>query len=214
MARLAGCLIKLRDQINAQWPTRSKDSDGWIGDVAHSARKSDHNPDEFGVVHAVDITHDPGHGLDSYKLANLLLRKQDPRVSYIISNGRIGSGPAGVEPGVWRKYTGANKHDHHMHVSCLAGAHQDDSRPWDISGVTLVADPQFKPPPPTIQPGASNETVATLQKFLGVKVTGKYEPLSETEWALRLWQVRHGLDPDGIVGPMTWGVIAKLPKTA
>jgi hypothetical protein len=43
----------------------SKDSDGSIGDEHHSARASDHNPDEHGVVHAIDITHDPKGGFDS-----------------------------------------------------------------------------------------------------------------------------------------------------
>src|SRR5262245_2987274 len=108
--RLAKGLETLRSQVNAKWPGRSKDSDGSVGDTSHSARKSDHNPDSRGVVHAIDITHDPRNGFDSYKFADMLLAKQDPRISYIISNRRIGSGPKGPAPGAWRKYTGTNPH--------------------------------------------------------------------------------------------------------
>src|SRR4051794_9209283 len=58
--RLAKALETLRSQVNAAHPTRRKASDGWIGDTAHSARKSDHNPNSAGVVCALDMTHDPG----------------------------------------------------------------------------------------------------------------------------------------------------------
>ena len=58
--RLARSLETLRAQINALSPNRSKASDGTIGDAAHSARTSDHNPDGGGVVRALDLTHDVG----------------------------------------------------------------------------------------------------------------------------------------------------------
>jgi hypothetical protein len=41
------------------FPERSKESDGSIGNAEHSARQSDHNPDQFGIVRAIDITNDP-----------------------------------------------------------------------------------------------------------------------------------------------------------
>lgn len=213
--RLATSLIVLREQVNAAYPSRSKDSDGSIGDEHHSARTSDHNPDERGVVRAIDITHDPAHGFDSYKFANMLLAKQDQRLKYVISNRRIGSGPVGPQPGVWRKYTGINPHDHHCHISVVEDMHGDDPKQWSIDGVTVTADAAgFVAPPPTIRPGASNGAVEKLQKALGVTVTGKYAPASETEWALRLFQVQHGVAPDGICGPMTWALLAPEPKVA
>jgi len=46
--RVAGSLEKLLAQLNEAFPKRSKVSDGSIGDVNHSARASDHNPDENG----------------------------------------------------------------------------------------------------------------------------------------------------------------------
>lgn len=67
--RLAHSLETLRAQVNAKWPNRSKSSDGSIGDASHSSRLSDHNPDPSGVVRAIDITHDPLSGFDSYAFA-------------------------------------------------------------------------------------------------------------------------------------------------
>ena len=222
--RVAGSLITLRNQINAQWPNRRKENDGTIGDANHSARLSDHNPDDYGVVRAIDITHDPANGLDSRALANLILARQDPRLKYVISFNRIGSGPQGVSPGTWRPYKtppNKNPHDHHCHVS-VVGRHSDGTDPadgerlWDLHGVAITATPpapSTPPAPPTLRPGASNEDVAKLQKLLGVEVTGKYAPLSETEWALRLFQVRNNLTPDGVAGPQTWKAFATIGKS-
>lgn len=212
--RLANSLVQLRKQVNEAYPARSKDSDGSIGDEGHSARTSDHNPDDAGVVRAIDITHDPAHGFDSYKFANLLLGRQDPRIKYIISNRRIGSGPAGPAPGVWRKYTGANPHDHHVHISVVPGAAGDSALPWKINGLTNgVSATPYVAPPATVRPGASNDDVARLQKLLGAAVTGVYALRSETEFALKLFQVRNGLDPDGVCGPMTWARLAPETKS-
>ena len=221
--RVAGSLITLRNQVNAQWPVRRKENDGTIGDANHSARLSDHNPDDYGVVRAIDITHDPANGLDSRKLADLILAKQDPRLKYVISFNRIGSGPGGTSPGVWRPYKvppNKNPHDHHCHISVIPRRPDgtdpaDGERLWDLAGVTLTATPpapNAPVPPPTLRPGASNEDVAKLQRLLGVEVTGKYVPLSETEWALRLFQVRHDLTPDGVAGPQTWKTFATIQK--
>lgn len=203
--RLARGLEKLRAQVNEKWPNRRKGSDGSVGDLSHAARPSDHNPDSSGIVHAIDITHDPKNGFDSYAFADLLLKGQDKRISYIISNRRIGSGPKGTQPGKWRKYTGSNPHDHHVHIS-ITKAGEDDTSPWSIDGMAAPASdaPPFVPAPPTLRPGSTGEDVKKLQALLGCAVTGAYAPKSETEYALRLFQVRHGLMPDGECGPLTW----------
>jgi hypothetical protein len=62
MPRLARSLETLRHQVDQLAPNRDKDSDGWIGDTSHQARKSEHNPDANGVVRALDITNDPAPG--------------------------------------------------------------------------------------------------------------------------------------------------------
>jgi hypothetical protein len=70
--RVSKRLEKLRAQVNAAAPGRSKASEGTKGDDAHAARRSDHNPDSKGIVRALDITHDPKNGVDSEKLAEAL----------------------------------------------------------------------------------------------------------------------------------------------
>jgi hypothetical protein len=134
--RLAKSLETLRSQVNAKWPNRDKSSDGTIGDAAHQATNSDHNQNSAGVVTAMDITHDPAHGLDARKLAETLVASRDPRIKYIISNAQIVSSQ--VSPWRWRPYTGANAHRQHVHIS-VAGDY-DDPRPWNL-GETPVAVP-------------------------------------------------------------------------
>lgn len=122
MARIAKSLEVLRQQVNRAFPSRSKASDGWLGDAKHRARKSDHNPNRHGHVQALDITHDPKVGLDAGEMANALRLSQDPRIKYIISNARI----AGGAHFNWRPYSGANAHRQHFHVSV-----KDDQRLYD-----------------------------------------------------------------------------------
>lgn len=134
--RAAKSLDVLLKQVNAKWPDRSTKSDGTIGDTAHSARKSDHNPNDAGVVCARDITHDPAHGLDARKLAEALVASKDERIKYIISNGEICSGPGANHPAwKWRPYTGANAHRKHVHISVRSPAALYDSTAlWNLGG--------------------------------------------------------------------------------
>lgn len=135
--RESKALLMLLNEVNQKWPDRSKASDGQKGDSAHAARVSDHNPNSNGVVCALDITNDPQHGLISRKLAEELINSRDARIKYVISNRQICSGAAGPSPWVWRNYTGANPHEHHMHISVRSTSnYYDDDRPWDLSGVT------------------------------------------------------------------------------
>lgn len=121
--RAAKCLLRLRDQINAKFPGRSKDSDGTIGDTAHCPGNSDHcpniNDNGIGVVTGMDVTHDPAHGLVAGDVADKLRLSHDPRIKYIISNGRIANFQAlGGQPAfAWRPYTGSNPHEKHFHIS-------------------------------------------------------------------------------------------------
>lgn len=54
-----------------------------------------------------------------------------------------------------------------------------------------------------IRIGDTGHAVELLQGALGCKVTGSYLHNSETEFALKLFQVRHGLETDGVAGPLT-----------
>jgi len=129
--RIAGSLKTLRDQVNATWPNRDKRSDGSIGDAKHSSRKSDHNPNEAGVVCALDIDKDLSNAVTVETVVNALVASRDPRIKYLIWRGRILSST--VSPWTWRKYTGANGHFEHLHISVGPSAVlYDDPSPWAI----------------------------------------------------------------------------------
>ena len=49
---------QLRLQVDDSFGDRDRRSDGWVGDVRHASRPSDHNPDEQGIVRAIDIDRD------------------------------------------------------------------------------------------------------------------------------------------------------------
>lgn len=53
--------------------------------------------------------------------------------------------------------------------------------------------------------GDSGPGVSELQRLLGCKITGTYGDDGETEFALKLFQIRNALDPDGKCGKITWG---------
>ena len=117
--RLSKAAEQLRSEINAKYPKRDKRSDGWIGDTAHNARKSDHNPDKQGWVRAIDIDSDlvKGSSKESWILAEqikTIALKGDKRISYVIHQHRIAS-PR--QNWAWRVYKGANPHVSHIHIS-------------------------------------------------------------------------------------------------
>jgi hypothetical protein len=118
--------------VNRAYPNRRKDDDGWLGDAAHARRKSDHNPNGHGVVTALDLTHDPAHGFDSYAFADMLKAAKDPRIKYLISNRRI-SNPL-KQNWAWRDYQGDNPHTAHIHISVSDDPElYDDPSTWELS---------------------------------------------------------------------------------
>jgi hypothetical protein len=129
--RTAKALNQLYDQVNALAPHRSRKFDGTIGDEAHQERQSDHNPNAAGVVTAMDITHDPAGGMDALRLAEAIRASKDPRIKYVIHNGRIFSSK--LKPWVWRAYSGADPHHHHVHISVDAEPLlYDNAQPWKL----------------------------------------------------------------------------------
>lgn len=61
----------------------------------------------------------------------------------------------------------------------------------------------------TIHMGSTGPGVAVLQKLLNCAPTGIYTDESELEFALKLFQIRNGLAPDGICGPLSWATLKK-----
>lgn len=228
--RLAQALIQLRAEVNNRFPDRRKDSDGTIGDEAHASRSSDHNPwvkdGVMGVVTAIDLTHDPKSGFDSYWFAERLLETKDPRIKYIISNRKIASGSAGPKPWEWRAYSGKNPHAHHIHISVKEDKKfYDNSDTWNEKTKDKHGHPVFvelfkegtiptkdyKEPPRTIRLGAGGDEVKKLQaalKFAKEDQDGVFGP--KTEAAVKKFQKEKDLDADGVVGPMTWSALGLL----
>jgi len=208
--RLANSLAKLRTEIDDFSPHRDTESDGWIGDAAHASRNSDHNPwiadGKDRVVSAIDVDHDPAHGVDGAQIVKWFQRKRDPRVKYFIFNHYIYAGDGGPEPWMPRAYHGANGHTHHIHISVKSDKkHYDDASEWDfdipVMGKQIMA-PKADPVWPTLREGANDSAVKELQERLNIHVDGVFGP--ETDSAVRMFQKVHGLHQDGIVGKYTW----------
>lgn len=74
----------------------------------------------------------------------------------------------------------------------------------------IDTDPKDEPLP-LLKKGDQNEYVRNWQMFLNLNgyacgnADGIFGP--KTEKAVKKWQETHGLKPDGIIGPLTWGTI-------
>ena len=116
--KLCAAGVQLRDQVDTWFPDRCvKSPEGWLGDSRHSARKSDHNPDRFGWVRGLDLNSrlESSDSLAPYLADQIrVAAKSDPRISYVIYNGRICSKILNWK---WRKYKGINPHKKHIHIS-------------------------------------------------------------------------------------------------
>jgi hypothetical protein len=127
--KLSKAAIQLREQFDDTYD-RDRRSDGWIGDLRHSSRPSDHNPDpSTGMVRAIDVDRDVYKGGKPDLMPDIadqlrLLAKTDKRIKYIIFDGKITSVKSAWR---WRTYTGINKHRHHMHISFSIKGDQDGS---------------------------------------------------------------------------------------
>jgi len=120
---------QLRLQVDDSFGDRDRTSDGWVGDLRHQSRPSDHNPDAKGIVRAIDIDRDLAGKAKPDLMPDLadqirLCAKSDKRISYIIFNGKIASARMGFR---WRKYSGSNPHDHHCHISFTTKGDTDGS---------------------------------------------------------------------------------------
>lgn len=144
MATLSKGAAKLREQMNLRFPKRDTSSDGWRASAAHSKQnpKSDHEPDRMGIVHAIDLDADFGRSgrADAQQLVDELVAcakagKDGGRLKYVIHDGHIWS-----RTYKWakRKYSGANPHSGHIHIS-VTGASDSDGRAWPVPMLKMPA---------------------------------------------------------------------------
>lgn len=231
--RIAKSLDTLRKQINADFPTRDKSSDGTIGDQSHSARKSDHNPNKAGVVCAYDIDEDLNSTTTLQQVVDSICAARDPRVNYIIYEAKITI--AGSELQRWKKYTGKNAHKHHAHIS----VHQDpklydSTAPWKIDVVkTSAAAPlqqteslnkagseipetTSEQPPSngqTIKAEITSEGAVTVEKTEGAPAPKERIAVVKTQpqkWSSRVWTKITGAVTGNALFQWVWGQLEKI----
>lgn len=137
--RPARSLMVLRDQLVPLAPGAPPGSFGFIGDQAHAAKKSDHNPADFPgwgsqIVTATDFP--DMELLDARAVLDSIRLSRDRRVKYGISHGQMFSSYySGIYPAwTWRPYTGADQHFTHGHLSVVGDARADDETLWKITG--------------------------------------------------------------------------------
>jgi hypothetical protein len=138
---LVKCLATLRAEFNALSPNRDKGSDGWIGDAAHQAETSDHNPRPDGRVLALDIDSTGPWPAPFGDMVESL--RGDSRLEYVIWNRRIASRSQGW---TWRTYTGtSDPHTGHAHFSArhdLTG--NTSTAPWGLEDFDMeLSDDQI-----------------------------------------------------------------------
>jgi len=190
---LAPSLARFRTAIDIRWPGRDHKTDGWIGDAAHQARTSDHNPDpKTGVVRAVDIDKDGIHvpSVLASAMVNVAVR-------YVIHNRRIYHVDNLFKP---KKYVGDNPHTEHIHVSIEKTASAEASKmPWELV--------EHIPAWPTLRFGATGLAVRQLQALLnghGASLVVDGRMGSATLAALLSFQRAKTGDADGWAGPQTY----------
>lgn len=205
--RVATSLITLRDQVNAFSPRRNKATDGTIGDAAHARQTSDHNPwirdAGLGVVSALDLTHDPRNGVDTWLMAEVMRQSRDPRIKYVISNRRIFSST--VSPWTWRNYTGSSPHTGHVHISVNSQkALYDDARRWHLGDWAPGVGETDKARRPVLRLGSKGVYVNEWQTALDIDSDGDFGPITKRHTRRFQAQRPNELIDDGIVGPLTW----------
>jgi hypothetical protein len=115
---LSKAAIQFREQVDDSFSNRSKRMDGWIGDLRHSKRVSQHNPNEHGEVCALDIdaglSEEQGIAIYLADQIRLAAKQGDRRILYVIFMGKICSAKSFWR---WVNYKGLNPHNKHIHIS-------------------------------------------------------------------------------------------------
>jgi hypothetical protein len=144
---LVDCLVALRGEFNRLSPNRDTGSDGSIGDTAHAARSSDHNPRPDGRVLALDIDA-TGPWPAWWNLDDAvqdIVREhragRDDRLEYVIWQRQIASESSSW---VWEPYGGSDPHTGHAHFSARHDRHgEHDTTYWGVcmnpTDVTRIA---------------------------------------------------------------------------
>lgn len=168
-------LVPLIDEVKAKNPGMTVYT---IGDAAHQAEPSDHNPDEWDFVCAADFmiggSFTAADAEYLFDRITAIIRGTDARPAYVIYNRRIVSNT--ISPGVIRGYGGTDPHTNHVHVSVVHGSNPHPTDSWGIY-----------PAPPT-----EGGTVAT-----SVQVSG-FDTAAETELKVQATNGTLGYNAGGL----------------
>jgi hypothetical protein len=142
--RLNPALTGFREAVNARYGARrDMESDGTIGDRAHSARTSDHNPDSDGSVDAWDMDVDVNGRGKPYAADVEALKKvfeAHESSSYWIHNDQIARRSTD-----WKRESysyagpGRNRHEKHVHWNTRQ-SRENSTAPWVLAGQPEVPD--------------------------------------------------------------------------
>lgn len=189
--RLNPALTRLRAAVDVTWPDRDRASDGTIGNDAHQATNSDHNPDPDGSVDAFDCDvqlHGPLRPPPAAELEELKRAfERHEAAGYWIHNDQIARRANGWRPEPYANYAGPdrNRHDKHIHFNTRA-SHENSSQPWRINvdplatvngsylayraaGAVSLADPiEIKRPDGTVakEPNKLAQRLAAIEQRL------------------------------------------------
>jgi hypothetical protein len=201
---VAPSLNRLRDTINGRWPNRDRTSDGSIGDAAHAARASDHNPDGKGCVHARDFDRDGLHVPSVLAAAQL-----HEATTYVIHRGRIFTRANRWRPAA---YTGVN-HNGWIHVSVAhTAAAEQSTDAW----APLVGAWSTGAGNALVRKGTKGTAARIVQALLnghGASLVVDGDAGDRTDAAVRSFQRWARVRVDGIVGPHTWSRLLTTTRT-
>ena len=204
---LAGNLEKIEAICKADFPGLVVFA---IGDQAHQAEHSDHNPDSRGVVHAIDLMFQNDTNFDGGAPKTLdWLLTPGVRVSleYVIHDRSIWSVGSGWQR---RNYLGTDPHTNHIHVSGKHGSVGENAATG--TGYSLAAEKMTPVGTPLgddmpLTQADANLVVATLVK--------------DKNFQALIWRVNALVDNGPVEDGPTKGeanalaaAVAKIPTTA
>ena len=184
-------LDEARDQMDVRFPNRDKGADGSIGDQAHQATASSHNPDITGnpefrdgdsanEVRAHDFDKDlrsvDGATMEDVVQLWIKLARSGQLwwIRYMIYNKRIWHKRDGYQT---REYLGSNQHTDHLHLNSDFTQAADTVRNtnWHLNELTggPITVPVGHPLSNlTVDGELGPKTIARWQKVMGTPVDG------------------------------------------
>lgn len=214
MTKLAGNLDVARHEVWAAWPGVEV---GWIGNAAHQAEQSDHNPDGCDTVHAIDVM---VTGPKAETVVKAAVGRPD--LEYVIHNRVIWDRTRGWKP---HAYTGADPHTNHVHISgkhgtaCYSkatGTGYDHAAEAVTNAWGIAPKPAPKPPVTGHAPGSrvlaqtspaeTGDDVAFVQRFIGPAHAGAPDGVFGhlTAAGVAWYQHMRGIRVTSTVDAATW----------